>query len=296
MNRKIKNTLALVGILAALLVLGFAFIFIFQKPSIKKKKAELANLKAFEYDTEGLRQQLRDKTREASILDSVLAARKFNIPQGLSPLKFYEFLNNMAPMLSQECKVNVEYLEQKTDKNFFFHSYKVSGYGTYNDMYQIVYAIEQSKELKKILNITLSSYVVTTDTDEPDFLVNFTLNVGTYFADNDRFASAEYIENKLSASKLYDVFYPLIRTQIPPNYDGLLDVQGARLLALVPEGAFISDLKGESFLLMEGDKVYLGYLTQIDRQRNKAKFVLNKGGIVESIEIPLEREIQKLEK
>lgn len=296
MNRKIKNTLALVGILAALLVLGFAFIFIFQKPSIKKKKAELANLKAFEYDTEGLRQQLRDKTREASVLDSVLAARKFNIPQGLSPLKFYEFLNNMAPMLSQECKVNVEYLEQKTDKNFFFHSYKVSGYGTYNDMYQIVYAIEQSKELKKILNITLSSYVVTTDTDEPDFLVNFTLNVGTYFADNDRFASAEYIENKLSASKLYDVFYPLIRTQIPPNYDALLDVQGARLLALVPEGAFISDLKGESFLLMEGDKVYLGYLTQIDRQKNKAKFVLNKGGIVESIEIPLEREIQKLEK
>lgn len=296
MNRKTKNTLALVGYLAAIMLIGFAVIFFFQKPSIKKKKAELATLKADDYDTEALRFQLKEKEKEASVLDSVLAARKFNIPKGLSPLKFYEFINNISAMLSNECKLNVEYLEEKPDKNFFYHSYKVTGYGTYNDMYQLVYAIEQSKELKKILNIALSNYVVSNDDEDPDFLVNFTLNVGTYFADNDRFASAEYVENNLRASRLYDIFYPLIRTQIPPNFDALLDVQGARLLALVPEGAFLADLKGESYLLMEGDKVYLGYLTQIDRQRNKVKFVLNKGGIVESIEIPLEREIQKLEK
>ena len=264
-----------------------------QQPSIKKKKTELKNLKSFEYDTETLNKQLAEKVKQANVLDSVLAARKFNIPKNLSPLRFYEFINTITPWLSSVAKVDIEYLEKKTDKNFFYYEYKVTGFGDFNDVYQIIYAIEESKELKKILNIALSNYILSSETMEPDFLVNYTLNVGVYFADNDRFASSEYTENKLRAPTVYDVFYPLLRTAIPSNLEGLLDVQGARLLAIVPDGVFLSDTKGESYLLMEGDKVYLGYLTQIDRKSNRAKFVLNKGGVIESIEIQLEKEIQK---
>ncbi len=264
-----------------------------QRPSIKKKTLTLKNLKSYEYNTEVLNKQLAEKVKQASTLDSILAARKFNIPKGISPLRFYEFMNKVTPQLSEDSKVDIEYVDRKTDKNFFYYEYKMTGYGDFNDVYQIIYAIEESKELKKILNISLSNYILSTDANEPEFLVNFVFNVGVYFADNDRFTSAEYVENNLRAPHVYDIFYPLLRTQIPPNVDGLLDVQGARLLAVVPDGVFLSDLKGESFLLMEGDKVYLGYLTQIDRKNNKAKFVLNKGGIVESVEIQLEKEIQK---
>ncbi|MCE1188561.1 MAG: hypothetical protein LWX56_05410 [Ignavibacteria bacterium] len=296
MNRKIKNTLTLVSVLAAILVGGLAFIFIYQKPAIKKKQKVLNELKQYKYDTEDLNRQLLDKIKQSKVLDSVLAARKFNIPRNLSSLHFYEFMNSISGILSSDFQVNIEYMEKKTDRNFFYHLYKVTGVGDFNDVYQLIYAIEQSKELKKILNISLTNYVQSSDDSAPEFLVNFTLNVGVYFSDNDRFTSKDYSENKLKSDRLFDIFYPLIRTQVPPNSDGLLDVQGARLLALVPEGAFLADMKGESFLLMEGDKVYLGYLTQIDRKNNRVKFVLNKGGIVESIEIPLEREINKLVK
>lgn len=293
MNRKIKNTLALFGILVLLLIVGFSFILFIQRPSIKKKTLALKNLKSYEYNTEVLNKQLAEKVKQASTLDSILAARKFNIPKAISPLRFYEFMNKVTPQLSEDSKVDIEYIDRKTDKNFFYYEYKMTGYGDFNDVYQIIYAIEESKELKKILNISLSNYILSTDLNEPEFLVNYVLNVGVYFSDNDRFASAEYVENNLRAPHVYDIFYPLLRTQIPANVDGLLDVQGARLLAIVPDGVFLSDLRGESYLLMEGDKVYLGYLTQIDRKNNKAKFVLNKGGIVESVEIPLEKEIQK---
>jgi hypothetical protein len=292
-NRKIKNTLALFGILVLLLVIGFSFIFLIQRPSIKKKTVNLKNLKSHEYNTDVLNRELADKVKQANRLDSILAARKFNIPKNISPLRFYEFMNKINGQLSADSKLDIEYIERKVDKNFFYYEYKMTGYGDFNDVYQIIYAIEESKELKKILNISLSNYILSTETSEPEFLVNYVINVGVYFSDNDRFASAEYVENNLRAPHVYDVFYPLVRTQIPPNVEGLLDVQGARLLAIVPDGVFLSDLKGESYLLMEGDKVYLGYLTQIDRKNNKARFVLNKGGIVESVEIPLEKEIQK---
>jgi hypothetical protein len=296
MDRKLKNTLALIGIIAGILVLGFAFILIFQRPKIKKKTKEFDNLKATEYDTKLLTKQLEEKTAQARVLDSILAARKFNIPKNLEPLRFYEFMNQVARMLSDQATLNVEYDEKKQDKNFFYYEYKVSGIGTYNDIFQIIYAIEQSKELKKISNINLSNYV-SADIDRVSvYLVQYTLTVGVYFSDNDRFTSKESVENNLHSPRQYDIFYPLILTTIPPNVDELLDVQGARLLAIIPEGAFLSDIKGESYLLSEGDKVYLGYMTQIDRKNNRVKFILNKGGIIESVEISLEKEIPKAAK
>jgi len=119
------------------------------------------------------------------------------------------------------------------------------------------------------------------------------MNVAVYFSANDRYATSTYSENNLRAPRVYDIFYPLIRTEIPPNIRSLLDVQGAKLLALVPDGAFLADVRGNSFLLIEGDEVYLGYLTTIDYKWKKVTFVLNKGGVVETVVLSLDRSLKK---
>jgi len=114
-----------------------------------------------------------------------------------------------------------------------------------------------------------------------------------YFSSDNRFAPAEYVENNLAAGPVYDAFYPLIRNEIPPNVDNLLDVQGARLLALIPEGAFVADTKGNTYLVWEGEQVYLGYLTKIDYDNNTVSFILNKGGIIEQVTLQLDRNLNK---
>jgi hypothetical protein len=295
MNRKLKNTLALVGVWILLSAIGFGYILLFQKININRKNKELTNLKSVIYNPQVLKTELDDKMKKANTLDSVLASRKFNIPKDLSSLKFYDFVNALTPKLSQDAKVNIEFVGTKPDREFLFHQYKLTGSGNFNDIYQIIYAIEESKELKKIKNLNLSNFVTAQEGKPSKFLVNFTFTAAVYFAHDDRFAVKDYVENNLNTRTLYDAFYPLIRTEIPPNTEGLLDVQGARLLALVPEGAFLSDNRGNSFLLAEGDEVYLGYLTKIDYKGNKVKFILNKGGIVESIELELEKEIKSKE-
>ena len=293
MNRKIKNTLALLGVLILLGVLGFGYIYIFQKPSLKSKTGELNSLKALSYDPNELDRQLKEKMARAMKLDSILSSRKFNIPKDISSLKFYNFLNQISSKLSEKAKFNIEFLGQKTDKEFLYYDYRVSGYGSYNDLFQLIYATEESKELKKITKLNLSNYILAPENEEPDFLINYTMNVAVYFSTNDRYATSTYSENNLSAPKLYDIFYPLIRTEIPPNIRSLLDVQGAKLLALVPDGAFLSDTRGNSFLLIEGDEVYLGYLTTIDYKWKKVTFVLNKGGVVETVVLNLDRSLRK---
>jgi hypothetical protein len=169
----------------------------------------------------------------------------------------------------------------------------LSGTAYFNDVYKMIFAIEQSKELKKVTSASFSNFVQVDDEGIPQYFITYTINCAVYFSDNDQFASSVSKENRLTPNPLYDIFYPLIRNEIPPNIDDLLDVQSAELLALIPEGAFIADSKGTTYLLWEGDNVYLGYLTEIDYDESVVHFVLNKGGIIEKITLTLEKKDKK---
>lgn len=290
MNKKLRSTIGLVSLLLLIVVISGAYVFFFQRGKLNEKRAKLEELKANDYNTEQLTLQYQDLLERSKALDSILAARKFNIPKDLSSIKFYNFINKVSSGYSDLTQINIEYDAQKQDKEFFYHLYKMNGRATYNDLYSLIYAIEQSKELKKITGLSLNNLVVNDNDGIPHFMVGFTMDAATYFSANDRFITASLVENNLTAAPVHDAFYPIIRNEIPPNYDNLLDVQGAKLLALIPEGAFLSDSKGNTYLVWEGEPVYLGYLTKIDYQRNTVSFILNKGGIIEKTELELEKE------
>jgi hypothetical protein len=293
MNRKLKNTLGLVAILIFLLLAGGIYVFVFQRGKLNEKRIKLRELESINYNTEQLNIQLRSLEKRAASLDSILSSRKFNIPQNLSSIKFYSFINQISAGFSPNTQIDVEFLSQKKDKEFFYYEYKITGNGPYNDVYRLIYSIEQSKELKKIKNLTLTNQISTTKDGVPNFVVNFAGSVAVYFSSDNRFAPAIFVENNLLTRLKYDSFYPLIRTSIPPNVDDLLDIQGAKLLALIPEGAFLADTKGNTYLLWEGEQVYLGYLTKIDYEHNVVGFILNKGGIIEKVEFGLDKEVNK---
>jgi hypothetical protein len=292
MNRKVKNTLGLVGLLLLIVVGGSIYLFVVQKGKIEERQARLKELKAYDYNSDQLNSQFLELTARAGILDSVLAARKFNIPANLSSIRFFDFVNEVGAGFSEDSHFDVEFVESKPDKEFFFYDYKVTGGAGYSDLYKLIYAIEHSKELKKIKNVTLTNLVTNDEDGMPMFQVSVTMNVDVYFSLDNRFATADLKENDLSTPGQFDIFFPVIRNEIPPNLDELLDVQGARLLALIPEGAFLADTKGNTYLLWEGEQVYLGYLTDIDYEKNKVSFILNKGGIIEKIDLFLEKEKQ----
>lgn len=290
MSKKLRSTLSLVGLLLLIVVISGVYVFVFQRGKLNEKRNKLEELMANDYNTEQLTLQYQDLLERSSVLDSILAARKFNIPQNLSSIKFYNFINTVSSTYSEASQIDIEFLDQNQDKEFFYFAYKLSGKATYNDLFNLVHGIEHSKELKKITGISLNNLVVSDQDGVPSFLVGFTMNVGVYFSTNDRFATASLVENNLRTAPAYDAFYPVIRNQIPPNVDMLLDVQGAKLLALIPEGAFVADNKGNTYLVWEGEQVYLGYLTKIDYEKNKVSFILNKGGIIEKVELVLEKE------
>ena len=292
MNKKLISTLSVLALLIIILVAGGIYIFIIQRGDLSARQEKLDELNKNVYDPVELDDRYQELEKRSAELDSILANREFNIPKDISSIKFYNFINNIVANFPKETTVNVEYLRQAPDKEFFFHEYKLTGGGNYNDVYKMVYAIEQSKELKKISKLSFTN-LVKTDEEVPLFLVNFELVAQVYYSSDNRFAPAEYVENNLATGPIYDAFYPLIRNEIPPNIDNLLDVQGARLLALIPEGAFVADNSGNTYLVWEGEQVYLGYLTKIDYDNNTVSFILNKGGIIEQVTLELDRNLNK---
>lgn len=289
MNKKLRSTLVLLSLLLIILIAGGAYLYFVQGKDLDEKRDKLTELQAKALDPQELLAQYQDLLVKSNRLDSILANREFNIPQNLSSIKFYNFVNNVTNGFSDKAQVNIEYVEQKQEKEFFYHDYKLTGFGYFNEVYNLIFAIEHSKELKKVTNVSLGNLVQTKDQEVPVYLVSFTINARTYFSSDNRFAPATFVENNLGSPTLYDAFYPLIRNEIPPNIDELLDVQGATLLALIPEGAFIADSKGNTYLIWEGEQVYLGYLTKIDYQNSRVSFILNKGGIIEKVDLQLDR-------
>lgn len=290
MNRKLKNTLVLAGVLILIAVAGSLITLVLQRGKIKDKTKKLEQLKLNSYDTKTLKEQLQLVKVKAAALDSILSSRKFNIPKMLTQTRFYDFVNNVSAGFSEDTHIDIEFADDKRQKDYNYLTYKVSGTGEFNDVYKLIYAIEQSRELKKINSNTLTTYVSVDDDGVQHYMVNFAFVVYVYYANDDRFTTANFVENNLGTGDLYNMFYPLIRNELPPNVDELLEVEGSKLLAMVSEGAYMADSKGNTYMLFEGDPVYLGYLTKIDYEKNRVTFILNKGGIIEKIYRELEKE------
>jgi hypothetical protein len=281
MNRKLKSILFTLMIFLAVTIAGGIYAWGVQGGDLKEREDKLVKLRESFSSVETLNAQLRNvETRVASI-DSLLFSGRFTIPQNLSQSKFYDFIDSYSSDNAQYTFTNTEYQSQGAENGFNFYLYKVTGNGAFENVYGLIYAIEHSKELKKVQKAVVNS---TTSVDQkgiPHYLSKFEMEVKVYFTSSDQYAAATYRENELYTSRLYDAFFPLVRTEIRPNVDNLPDVENATLISLVPQGAFIAVAKGNTLLMKKGDQVYLGYLMDIDYERETVTFVLNKGGIIE---------------
>ena len=290
MSTKVKNTVIVAIILIGIVLTAGFYDFIYQKGKVNEKKQKLKDLKLYQLDTDALNQQLAFLQKRVAQLDSILANRKYNVPFQLSQSSFYDFVNQVSYGFSPYTYVNMEYQDESTGPNFNMYNYNVSGTGEFNDFYHLIYAIEESKQLKKVSDVELNNSVKVDSDGTPHYLVSYKFKVRVYQSKDERFAFKGGTENSLNPNPAYDIFYPLVRNEIQPNKDALLDVQSAQLLALIPDGAFLADASGNTYLLWEGDKVYLGYLTNINYQNNEVYFVLNKGGIIENVSLKLQKE------
>ncbi len=59
--------------------------------------------------------------------------------------------------------------------------YSIKGAAEFNDLFNLLYAIEQSKELKKVLKGSLNNFVEVDPDGIPHYLVTYAFDVQVYY-------------------------------------------------------------------------------------------------------------------
>lgn len=212
------------------------------------------------------------------------------IPYYSTPIEVYEKVIQTINLLDQRTEVNIEKLVSQDLNGFRVEKFQVHGEGNFQDLFSLISLFESSKELYKI-NLNEIKQIFTPDKEgRMQEKVLFKLNLDAYYTLNPEYNFDSILVRNDFRSVVYisDLFESLIKLDIPPNDEGLFEVDGSRLLAIMPDAVYLIDKKGNSYTLTEGDEVYLGYLTKIDYQNHTCDFLLNKGGILEKITLQLD--------
>lgn len=184
-----------------------------------------------------------------------------------------------------------------TRKDLSHYRFDLKGVGYFRDVYKLIWHLENNREFYHIHNVSLRARTVPQENKETGLqrrvdMVDFSLNLDAFFAGSDGLSAPSGELRPVPLAMLpasgpaHNSFYPVVRTDLPPNDRQLIDVETASLVSVIGTKAIFSDQMGLREVV-EGDEVYLGRIVMIDPSRALVRANLNKGGITEVIDIEI---------
>ncbi len=283
MKYSLRNTLILLTTL--LLMIGGGYFYV---QAVFTEEIENSKRKLEEKQSES--QSLQDtaamfRTAQANYND-VLYSR-LNFPKELFPShnssSLYQYLQELNKNLSFT-GLNYTLNDSTLNEDHGIINVTVQGEGRYENLANFIYRLEYSRPLIQIENIQIDNISEAERLDR----VNFQLTLGAYYRRGEwtDYRSELQLSGVLGPIS-HNPYYPLIHP-VPPNTEGLPDVDSSRLVVLTGNSAHIIDQNGSLQRLNIGDRVYLGQLTSIDLEQGEAVFSLNRGGIRDQVVLNLE--------
>ena len=203
-----------------------------------------------------------------------------------NPDKVFEYLNKLNEGNS---RITFEYVFTDSVINNEYGTIisSINGTGEHSSLMNFINKLENSQLINKVNEVSISFDERGESYDE----VNFSFNVESYYervAVLDSMQTSREIRLNPTVSD-YNPFYPLIRTRFPENNENLANVEASRIIGITNNRVFIIDQTGEMKTLREGDRVYLGFLENIDTVTKTAKFKLDKAGIIEYVTLEVSK-------
>ena len=307
-----NNILILVAAWLVVTGTGFYVTFAWQPQNLDRvKKAEqLAGLRYAEVS-----ELLVEAAETQQNADEAL--RKWHsrykiIPDSLESPGVVRYLNSLTSAGFKNFDVALTGIHRQPDYNYY--SFAVTGRGFYSSLYRFVWEIENNRMFYRVRDIEIDHLDV--DDNDPEtgnarmqVMVAFRFTLDALFGGREGLSAADASidgmgEGKglpmakaselppVPASVLPDAqprtnpFFPRILDKLPPNTYNLVDLEQASLVAIVGNKAVFQDNSGMRKLGV-GDEVYLGRVQSVDPKRDLVVVRLNKGGIIDEVELAL---------
>lgn len=283
MSYALRNTIILLVALILIYGGGFAYFEYIQKPTIAELELTIeSDEQEFERKNQ-IASQLPDLQAQYEESRAFIDSYEKTLFRSSSPDNIFRFLS----LLSATSPVDFDYVYQdssRTDQYGIVRS-QINGTGNYRSVLNFITRIENSEPVQKIRNVVITP--VTQDNLYNN--VNFNFVVESFYDRRGLLDAPETpgISDRINISQ-HNPFFPLIRS-IPANEDNLPNVENSRLAGIGPNKVYLLDQNNRLNTLQVNDEVYLGRLTAINVQSGRAVFRLNKGGIMETVTLEVQR-------
>jgi len=274
---------------------------------IRLKNAELASL-------------MSEHSLSSEKADNALSkwrARYKVIPDQLSSPEVIGYLNELTRSGFEVFDISNSGMEDEGD--YSYHSFSVTGRGYFSELYRIVWELENNRYFYRIPELTLVHMDIITEDEDTGaevmkVMVSFQMQIDAIFSGADGMSAptedgvteaAQALPISRAKSErppvpgsvlpnerpVLNPFFPLIMDKLPPNTHGLINIERDQLVSIVGDRAIFKVLEDEDYVYRsvgQGEDVYLGQITEVDPTEGRVKARLNKGGIIDAIELYLQ--------
>ena len=309
---KLDLSTIVVAVLFALVVGGGVYVTYVRQP------AELERLQKAEQVAEMKQAEMQDLLAEytQSQAQAAEAVSKWNsrykvVPDTLTSPEVVGYLNDRTQRGFETFDISVEGVQPSED--YSHYALRANGRGYFSNLYQFIWQIENSRRFYAVEDLNLSHIDLITKNEDTgqerlQVMVSFNLGINAYFGGPEgmsasgsewrpvsrdgqpvqRASMLPPVPSKVLADANPDInpFFPVIMEQVPPNTRGLIDVEAAQLVSIVGGEAVFKDEQGLRKVGV-GDDVYLGQITQINPTEGRVVAILNRGGIIDDVEVTL---------
>ncbi|HQV30769.1 MAG TPA: hypothetical protein PKV71_02790 [Calditrichia bacterium] len=274
MSYQKRNLITLASVLL-FLALIFGYFILISYPEENRKAQDrlgrvnqrIGSLSGIESDYHAFDALLQDQKKRLSQLDRILVNQ-------ISSASTYKYLNDILNRIGF-LEFNLQFVKEHNNDTYGYHQYRLKGEGSYKRVFDFITMIERGPLLNKITRLNMRGVE-----SGSNVVVPFEMELRAYFGKFDELPLPDRSLADVQMVQASDPFNPIIKRRLPRNSTGLLEVERASLMAIVPGKALIADYKGKIYELSKGSQVYLGYLTTINQAANEVVFTLNKGGAV----------------
>lgn len=287
MSYKVRNSIVL-GVLLALIIGVGTYVRAFHLP--KEMKAIEVEIQQIDEELSNTPNLIHEYNALSPTVEETKArweSRSKEIPPQDVTGKTYEYFSSLIER-SGGLKLNMIYQGGETKGNYGFNVYNLRGEGKFTSLYKFIWHIENGRKLFKVNTLNLKGLeVAATEKNAGDLIVTFEMTLNAFYATIPELAKSNTERNDLPQYISQDPFEPVITANLPPNKANLVEIERSDLKAVIPGKAFVFDQNNNFRTLEWGDEVYLGYITKLSPEEGKIECTLNKGGIIEKIELKI---------
>lgn len=288
MSYAARNTIILSLLVIIVNVVGWIFFIVPMHKEKTKIQLDLAVLTQKLNTDVNLVHDIQRMEKEVKEAEKRWLTRKKILPVDENSRITYHFINHIVDKVDRPFPFDFDFNSEKDTLGITSRKYTFRADIPYSSLDEFIFKLEMHKRLLVLPDFQLDFKPPVEGEPYHEYKVTLNAKVITYSAVN----GSNEIPDDLPIYRPvpWNPFRPLVVEKLPKNEEGLLEVDDAKLIAIIKGKAYVQDKNNVLNILEEGDPVYLGFVTSIDPVLAKVKFTLNYGGFIRTRELDLVRE------